>query len=507
MKKTLKWQFLLLLLTVCAYGCNNEAESEEIPPHDPSREVRISGFTPESGGALQQLLIMGENFGNDKSKVEVTIGGQKAVVLSVNGTNLYCYVPTKAYSGEIVLLIGDPPLPSQIDTRQRCVAEKKFEYRSEMVVSTLCGYRNKDDDQGWKTGGFDTCAGFRNDSFLAFDPQDKDHLYISYDVGDGSFGYIQLIDLKDETVTNAINTSQFDVRGSKRVRSIDFSLELPAYNKPAGQYMIVSFDVDFDGIQTPSVFLVERNSDGTFDDRSPVTLLASYRQCNGATVHPNGEIYFNSYERGQLFRLDLNDYLADPTSWEPRAMTNPKIEQLYTIADPSWEFKVFIHPTGTYAYLVVINQHYIMRTDYNATTKRFATPYIVAGHYKQAGYGEGIGTAAWFNRPYQGVFVKNDEYPATGDQYDFYFAEFSNHCVSKLTPDGVVETFAGRGSNGFASDGNLWGADDGALRTMARFRDPSGMTYDEETETFYVVSTVGRTLRTISMDKGPAVEP
>lgn len=34
-----------------------------------------------------------------------------------------------------------------------------------MVVGTLCGYRNNNDDQGWKDGPFETCAGFRNDGF------------------------------------------------------------------------------------------------------------------------------------------------------------------------------------------------------------------------------------------------------------------------------------------------------------------------------------------------------
>ena len=54
---------------------------------------------------------------------------------------------------------------------------------------------------------------------------------------------------------------------------------------------------------------VKRNADGTFDDRSDIQLIAAYKQCNGATIHPiNGELYFNSNEKGQVFRLDLVDY-------------------------------------------------------------------------------------------------------------------------------------------------------------------------------------------------------
>lgn len=76
-----------------------------------------------------------------------------------------------------------------------------------------------------------------------------------------------------------------------------------------------------------------------------------------------------------------------------------------------------------------------------------------------------------------------------------------NHCVRKISAEGIVSTYAGRGTNSSSSDNNLWGADDGGLRTQARFRDPTGMAYDEENHTFYIHSTVGRTIRAISIDK------
>ena len=91
-----------------------------------------------------------------------------------------------------------------------------------MVVGTLCGFRNSRDDQGWKDGTFETCAGFRNDGFIKFDPLHKDHLYISYDGAD-----IQMIDLTNRVVSTPISRSTF---GNKRLRSLDFTLN--------GQYMV-----------------------------------------------------------------------------------------------------------------------------------------------------------------------------------------------------------------------------------------------------------------------------
>ncbi len=77
-----------------------------------------------------------------------------------------------------------------------------------------------------------------------------------------------------------------------------------------------------------------------------------------------------------------------------------------------------------------------------------------------------------------------------------------NHAVRKMTPEGIVSTFAGgRGRSGQAADNNVWGGtEDGDLREVARFRDPTGIAYDEENNIFYILDTVGRKIRTISME-------
>ena len=107
-------------------------------------------------------------------------------------------------------------------------------------------------------------------------------------------------------------------------------------------------------------------------------------------------MYFNSYEKGQVFRLDLVDYfktIKNGGSWDPIVKNNPNtFKQLFTIADPSWEFQIFIHPTGKYAYFGVINNHYFMRSDYDEIKKEFITPYNFVGGYKQSGYRDDVGT-------------------------------------------------------------------------------------------------------------------
>ncbi len=478
---------LMLMLAVLCVSCkdDNSEQDSYSPAYDPSKPVLVSDFTPDEGGAYQKLVIYGDNFGNDPSLVNVTIGGKEAVIIDVKSKSLYCIVPSGAFSGVLTVSVGND------ENAKTVTADKVFTYQKKMVVGTLVGYRNEYDNQGWRDGPFETAAGFRNDGIMAFDPIKPHHLYIAYDHAD-----IQLLDLEKREVSTPLSRSRF---GDSRLRSVGFTND--------GEYMVVSVDRGGAAGREPSVYLMKRNPDGTFNNQGNSQLVASYMQTNGAALHPvhNNELYFNSYQRGQIFRMDLDNYFETINrgeNWDP-TLDGGNYVELFTIQDVDWEFKIHMHPTGNYAYIVVINRHYILRTDYNWQEKRFASPYVVAGMVRDGGWVDGAGTSARFNGPYSGVFVKNPEYVAEGrsDEYDFYIADKYNHAIRRMTPEGIVNTFAGRGRSGQAADNNVWGTEDGDLREVARFRDPTGIAYDEASNTFYILDTVGRKVRTISMEE------
>ena len=91
---------------------------------------------------------------------------------------------------------------------------------------------------------------------------------------------------------------------TNRIRSIAFNKKIEGYADEA-EYMIVAIDYDGKGDESPSVYIIKRNADGTFDDRSDIQLIAAYKQCNGATIHPiNGELYLTVMKRTSIsFRL------------------------------------------------------------------------------------------------------------------------------------------------------------------------------------------------------------
>ncbi|PWG82591.1 hypothetical protein DDR33_01645 [Pararcticibacter amylolyticus] len=454
-------------------GCKDDKGTvvKEAAPFDPSKPVVVSDFLPKTGGMGQRLVIYGQNFGDNPADVSVFIGGKKAVVIGVQGESIYCFVPRQAYSGEIEVRVGS-------DGNAVGKAQEHFAYQRKMVVSTLAGYRNDRGDEPWKDGKFKDpdqnkmASGFWNDSFMRFDPKNPKHLWVTFDGNNGLY----LINFQDSTITK--KRSDFD-----RPRSVDFTLD--------GKYMIIAEDRGNEDDR--ATYRLSREKD--WQDRE---ILTKYKQCNGASIHPvNGEMYFNSYSKGEFFRFDLNKYFNEG------GVGDKDFEKLFVVQDPGWEYKIFIHPTGNYAYIVVINQHYILRIDYNWEKKRFNQPYLVCGKLSSSGYTDGVGTSVRLNTPYQGAFVKNPAYVAEGkqDQYDFYFTDKMNHAIRILTPEGSVTTFAGRGSSSI--NPNPWGYVDGDLRQDARFDRPTGLAYNEEEGAFYIGDRENRRIRKIALEEMP----
>lgn len=117
---------LLAFLTCGMVACGEDdvtvgAASGGSTPFDPSKDVVVSSFTPEGGGYQDQIIVYGSNFGSDTSRVALTIGGKKAVLVSVKSDKMYGYVPSGAFSGEIEVSVTDDN--GNVHTG---VAEKKF---------------------------------------------------------------------------------------------------------------------------------------------------------------------------------------------------------------------------------------------------------------------------------------------------------------------------------------------------------------------------------------------
>lgn len=445
----IRWM-MLALVALCFASCkDNDNGSKE--SYDPDKPFVITDFTPKEGGLGSRLILYGENFGNDISKIKVTVGGKNSKVVGVKGSSLYCVVPARAYEGDIQVSIINAEGGEVVNAQ----ANEKFIYKKKMLVTSFLGttYANNT-KYDLKDGPFDDCGGFGGAVWLSFDPKNHNHLYLV-----GEQHPTRLIDFEKEYVSTVYS-------GLSNVRTICWTLQ--------GDSMIITNDQS--NISNPNNYVLSRES-----GFKSINVLTYGQNCNGAATHPvNGELYFNSWNAGQLFRYEFAAKETKP---------------LFTIQDSGWEFNVQFHPSGNYAYIVVTNKSYILRSDYDWNTKSLTTPYIICGSQGADGWVDGVGKKARLNRPRQGAFMKNPAYEGRDDEYDFYFCDRENHCIRMLSPQGKVTTFAGRGSNGTS------GYNDGDLRQEARFNHPEGIIYDEERQCFFVGDRENRRIRKIGYEE------
>ncbi|NDV82828.1 IPT/TIG domain-containing protein [Bacteroides sp. 51] len=463
-KRNLKrnsWQALTLLIcmaTVFFVSCDGSetVEPPKMPevPYNPAQPVVIKDFQPKEGGVRTQVLIEGSNFGTDLSLINVYLDDVRLNVISSSGTLMYVSIPQATPS------TLETPITVQIGkeaNKQEVKTTEEFKYVIEPYVSTLAGFLDNRNNSPAKDGlimlpgdpDFDEnlAAQFDQPMWLTFD-QDQNLYLLEEEKG------LRFID-KDHTSV----VTKHDNAGM-RLRTIAFANDF--------QSMLIATDR------------------GSWDDYAAVRLTAARgftdweraingKQCNGGAYHPQDNIYFfNSFEDGIVFKWSGSSNPLD-------ARQNSK--QLFKIQDRDWEFNIQFHPSGDFAYIVVINQHYILKSYYNRATQELEAPVIFAGYPRSAGHNDGVATAARFDRPYQGAF---------DEEGNFYVCDAENHCIRKITPNGIVSTFAGRARNSGYADGPV---------SDAQFHRPNGIAYDSENKIFYVADRDNKRIRMINMPK------
>ncbi|WP_199509112.1 NHL repeat-containing protein, partial [Flavobacterium sp. AG291] len=122
--------------------------------------------------------------------------------------------------------------------------------------------------------------------------------------------------------------------------------------------------------------------------------------------------------------------------------------------------------------------------DYSNNRIRKITPSGVVSTFAgsgTAGATNGTGTAATFQDP-RGITIDPSG--------NLYIAEYSNNRIRKITPSGVVTTLAGSGSQS-STDGT---------GTSAAFYNPYDIAYDAATNSLYVTEFSSRRIRKVTLD-------
>lgn len=418
------------------FACKKNGSSvENGVPFDPSKPVTIERYTPDSGGAKTQMVIYGSNFGTDVSQIHVYVNDEPAPVIGSSGSVIYAMVPSRAGTGDVRIVVGEGANTAEAK------AGSPFNYIFRPMVSTLSGFTNDKGESSIVDGGIKE-AQYEAPFWLCFD-QHKNIYILETQRG------MRVIDSALTTVRTLFRTGN----GFGFPRTMAFS--------PTWDTIYITNNQDTkNGIS--SVILT------AISGFTRWTALSHGQKCMGGDVQPQtGDFFISSATNGQVYK------------WE---RATKSLRELYKVGDNSWEFNIQFAPSGDFAYIVVVNKHYILKANYNRQTRELESPVHFVGERASSGYKDGVGTGAKFNEMHQGAF----------DEFDnFYVCDRLNSVIRKITPDGVVTTFAGRpGSAGYA---------DGPLRD-AQFKRPQGIIYDQDKGVFYVADQNNKCIRTITTE-------
>lgn len=480
MNKQRKQMFfaILALLFFGAWSCTSEGGyigPEPTVPSDPSKPVVFTNFSPQEGPVRTLVFIEGSNFGTDVSKIEVLMGGIEAPVIGSSGTKIAVMVPRRSNRGDVVVRIKDEG--------GKILKEHQFEnlflLHSVLQVNTLVGKVDPQTNSSSIINGSFEEAEFQNPWWLEFDI-DEEGNKVLYCIDSEGLAALRKINLTTREVSTVFMKGQAGVQNVKSML--------------------------FDTPTRDTLFFVDDHGRGNWNDRHQMPhMFYALRSESFRKVYPylyaqtsysavsmkDGSIFYNTWASSEVYKAwQVFDEASQ--MWDGKSLFSVR-------ANSSDHTFMVRHPDDLYVYITGF--HGVYRCAYDKNTKELVSSVLHAGDIGGgSGYVDAPGSSARFNRPRQGVFVKNLDYVAQGkeDVYDFYVCDHNNNAIRKVTPDGEVSTFAGRGSVGI--DGQVWGWIDGEARETARFREPCGIAYDEEEEIFYVADRENKRIRTISVE-------
>lgn len=211
---------------------------------------------------------------------------------------------------------------------------------------------------------------------------------------------------------------------------------------------------------------------------------ARFSNPTGLVVLPGGDLVLADATNNIFRRITpagvVTYFSGRPTDLEDRPINSGSTDG--AAADARFNLGVVDGPTGSYNLAVDSAGNVYFADTLNNTIRRLTpdgTASTIAGAAGQEGTADGTGSSARFFVP-TGVAID-----AAGN---LYVADSGNYTIRKVTPGGVVTTFAGVGRSPGSTDGT------GAA---ARFREPTGIVADRNGNLF-VTDTGNHTIRRIT---------
>lgn len=137
--------FCMIMPLFFLSSCKGEEEvGGEV--HDPKKPIELTSFMPDSGRISEMVLLDGDNFGTDPSKIKVFFNAKEAAIVNSNGKRILALVPR---------LPGDTCILSVEIGDQQKEYSGHFLYKVAASVTTVAGNGNAPGDNPDYSVGLD----------------------------------------------------------------------------------------------------------------------------------------------------------------------------------------------------------------------------------------------------------------------------------------------------------------------------------------------------------------
>lgn len=452
--KLFKWQwFLCLAIAPCLLSCKEE-ETTETPPYDSSKPVVLTTFYPTTGHIATQVILQGDNFGNNKDAVRVWFNEKRAPVISVKGDKMLVLAPK---------LPGDECTISVVaGSDSTWYRDKIFNYITQTTISTLAGGDSNVTDMPTGTVQLST-AQFKSKPENVLTVDAEDNLFVNFvlpsDNGAHNRFYLaneeadklRVIGKDDHFFVGGFLSAYDPIRGNVYYRTWMGTENGYSFFDSSSEYTAISVgNIAWDKA------LVE--NDGSMD------LWGSYRVM---AMRPSDGMFYLRGNRGEIGRFDPETAIGE----------NLSPEEPVPFRGGDCYGMVFDPRNDNILYFSVNDRHCIYK--YDLTTGECVQ---FAGIQGSAGHVDGEAGIAKFNQPCQ---------LCIDSQNNMYVADRMNHCIRKISLEtGYVSTVAGIPQQSGYINGTA---------KVAKFNQPIGLAITSE-DVLYIGDSENYAIRRLAIE-------
>lgn len=423
--------FLFLFLFL--FSCKDNNGSETIDKtYDPNKPIELTTFYPDSGKYLEKVLLTGKNFGTDPEQIRVYFNGKRAAVVGSTGDRMYVLAPR---------LPGDTVAISVAIGKDSVVFEKNFYYRVSVTVTTIAGNGNR----GTYTDG-ELASSEVQPRYVCVDKESN--IFIINRV-DGAYNIARIDEENNELVTLARDI----IGNAPGVDPVTGVVSFPT------ETTIGSFcTLDPKEMWAPRI----REMKWQPGDNPP-----DQGWKHSMVVNPGDGYIYTRYYYGDIVKIHPRTYEVERIF---KTEQGDSFGLTFLPQRPNILYMSFWDNSGVNANSICS----IDVTDPANTFKKLSGP-------TNGGHRDGQLENAQFRRPSQ-IFTDKDG--------NMYIADSGNHCIRRITLEGMVETVLGMPGTAGWKDGG---------KEEALFNNPTGLGIAED-GTVYVADFDNNRIRKLSIN-------